>query len=123
LHSKRNKYNRTIVGSLSNSSNNPQIYKDVYGTIWEVLPWYFNILHNPAINLKLVNYDDNAAGSSEIIVKKKNVKKISDYVKGIAICDIKVGSYNFRDFHLCGHFKHFTADILPNIMYCKCVGN
>jgi hypothetical protein len=136
LHINRNKYNHiptttliSMEGSDSHDENGGsivRIFKEE-GTkhIWYLLPWYKSIFHNPIKNVKLICYDfhvfPNGVGSSEIIVNKKSIIKKSTHCE-IPPNAIQEGSYNYRDLHICGSFKHCVADIFPSMMYCKCIG-
>lgn len=126
VHLMRNKFNCFPVHSLTKDTSLFSIHKrkffEIYldetnGTEWVLQPWYLSLFHNPWKNCKFLAYDSSilagAPGSSEIIVPKKAI------VNGVVeVSQITEGSYNF---HTKG-FKHFQADILPNAIYCKCVG-
>lgn len=123
LHLKRNSYQTSPVGTLISKQHNR--FVDDAGNVWLLLPWYQSMFHNPAVNIKLILYDPvPSVGSSEIIVAKKAVQKKKSYDGSLVIPPghYKMGSYNFRDFNLSSQWKHFVADILPNIVYCNCVG-
>lgn len=126
LHFDRNKYNTSPVGGtlLSNGNN---IFYDEGNNIWHKMPWYYTIFHNAITNVKLIHFDANvigsAVGSSEIIVPKIALQQRYDGKIQIPINQIKDGSYNYRDLYVSGRWTHFLADILPNVIYCKCVGH
>jgi hypothetical protein len=130
VHMKRNSYNEKPTSSLvCFSENNPlhTFKEEESGRIWNLLPWYYNLLHNPIKNVKLICYDfhtygGSGVGSSEIIVPKKAIEKTVDNKLKISLNAMLTGSYNYRDLYICGSFKHCLADVLPNIIYCKCVG-
>jgi hypothetical protein len=134
FHINRNKYNNTPTSPLLR--DNTRTFKEILnestrtfkeeqtGRIWNLLPWYYNLLHNPIKNVKLICFDfhtfKNGVGSSEIIVAKKSIENTMDDKLKIPLSAMKEGSYNYRDLYICGNWKHLWADIFPNIMYCKC---
>lgn len=126
LHVNRNHYNLLPVGDLI--SKRPDVYADTDGNLWNKMPWYFTMFHNPVKNIKLIHYDitmcKNGVGSSEIIVPKKNVKQTPNgHPNTIKHGSWKIGSYNYRDIYTTSRWEHFVADVLPNVIYCKCVGS
>lgn len=131
LHLERNEYNCIPEGFLvhqgimSPITGEPVYVDSVTGDIWHQAKWYHNLLHNPISNIKLLNFDkdedEGSLGSSELIISKKRIVSLKER-KTIHIKYIKQGSHNFRDYNLAGHRLHFYADILPNVIYCKCVG-
>lgn len=128
-HNARNDFNIIPSGELHYDGSLDQfkqkVFKDQLKREWHQLKWYHSIFHNPAKNIKLQYYhsddDPNIETSSEIIVNKKMIKYIDDdeTIHPIYIFD---GSYNYKDFRKSNHFAHFMADILPNVLYCSCVG-
>lgn len=127
LHFNRNEFNMTPDGVLigkDGANNVPNIFVDDQGQGWLKMPWYYTIFHNPLKNVKLLHLDSNfvgnALGSSEIIVPKKKIQK--DNAKGtmyILNKDVKQGSYNYRDGYVSSQWKHFVADVFPNVIYWK----
>ena len=73
LHTTRNDYNTWPENCLISKFNG--VFTDTNGKVWHQMPWYWNMFHNPAKNVKLVSYDCNdiegAPGSSEIIVQNQ----------------------------------------------------
>ena len=124
LHCARNSYQLEVNTTLVSKHRN--IFNDQDGNCWLRMPWWYNIFHNPCKNVKLLHYDANfigtALGSSEIIVPKNAIQK-NKYNGTLFIpsSSIKMGSYNFRDGYTSSKWRHFVADILPNMIYCKCV--
>ena len=123
LHIERNEYNLEPKGTLICKRLN--IFVDDNGNIWHKMPWYYNMFHNPIKNSKLIHYDSNfigeALGSSEIIVSKSSIQK--DKYSGkysIMASAVKKRSYNYRDGYVSSKWKHFVADIFPNVAYCTC---
>ena len=125
LHLIRNSYQCEPQGHLT--SDKFRLWTDqVTGDVWREVPWYHNVFHKPWKNIKLVHMDydvnNNGLGSSEIIVPKSSIMSY-DNNRIIEIKSIKSGSYNYRDLYVCGNFKHFKADIFPNVAYLKIVGH
>lgn len=123
LHFNRNKYNLKPEGTLI-CRRQSMFVDDITGHTWLKMPWWYNIFHNPFTNVKMLHYDSNlidiAPGSSEIIVPKKYLQLNShDGSVYVLNTDIKEGSYNYRDGFHGFYFKHFVADILPNLIYWK----
>lgn len=123
-HVSRNKYQKYPSGVLECKYGD--MYTDSDGKKWFKVPWYLNLFHNPAMNIKLLYFDDhhtvNGVGSSEVIVPRRLIqKRLYDGTYKINAGDITRGSYNYRDIYLTNHWKHFWADIFPNLAYCKCV--
>lgn len=120
MHLFRNKYQKEPVGTLV--CKRGSIYTDSDGKDWFKVPWYLNLFRNPAMNIKLLHFDTNGIGSSEIIVKRRTIqKRLYDGTYKISCSEIKQESYNFRDMYLTSQWKHFWADVFPNFAYCKCV--
>jgi len=110
-HAHENRYllNTVPIGELEYSHVHPTkkkwfVYVDQEGNEWIQLPWYLNIFHKPWANTKYVCYDLEGFGSSEIQITKEGEIK-------------NEGSYNYRDFYLSSHFRHFLADIFPAVIY------
>lgn len=133
-HISRNNFNMVPSGELycrgEKDQYNQKVFIDKEGRRWHQLKWYYSIFHNPIKNIKLqyYHYEDrndkllkNPKGSSEIIVNKKMVSKVGDkeLIHPIYIFN---GSYNYKDFRKTNQFAHFMADILPNVLYCSCIG-
>ncbi len=122
LHYSRNTFNQNPSGNLElEETNNTIQFVDITnGQIWTKMPWYYNIFHNPIANVKLLNYDcdfvPNALSSSEIIVCKKNI--INNCID-ISLIDYSKGSFNYRDFSKSNPWRHFVADIIPDVCYIK----
>jgi hypothetical protein len=98
------------------------VYHDaVTDSYWIMEPWYLSIFHKPWKNYKFVCFDNDiipgATGSSEIIVPK--TAALSPEENEFNVTEIQQGSYNFRT----NGVAHFFADILPNVLYFKIVGN
>ena len=126
LHFRRNNYNLLPDGVLICKHQN--LFVDASGQGWLIMPWYYNMFHNPIKNVKMLHMDSNfvgdALGSSEIIVPKKSIQKNThNGSKFIVNTDIKEGSYNYRDGYASSHWKHFVADIFPNVIYWPCFKN
>lgn len=123
LHCTRNNYNVIPAGTLT-AQTPYHSFVDESGNIWSVDPWYYTLFHNPIKNVKFINYASNVdtLGSSEIIVRKKNIDK-GDKVWRIAQKDIEIGSFNYRDLKKTSQIKHLIADALPVLVYCTCVGH
>lgn len=132
-HYERNKYNKIpltdiVCNNVLNIKNYRIFIEEVFESDdlvvyrqWEEQPWYRTILHNPIINIKLLCTDDNTHGSSEIIVRRKDVRRdIVNKCFNVYSNKIKTGSYNYRDFNVTSSIQHVLADVLPNILYCKC---
>ena len=101
-----------------------KVYRDTHtGENWVRMPWWLSMFHNPARNLKFVSYDadivPHAQSSSEFIVRKTSVTTSPiEGRKTIESANILSGSFNFRS----RGFPHFLADVLPPLLYLKCVG-
>ena len=101
----------------------PVYYDNMTGTRWILQPWYLSMFHAPATHYKLLSLDSDlvssSKGSSEIIVRKRHVKVCPSskcqYFNG---ANIETGSYNF----CTSGWRHWLADILPVVIYCKCIG-
>ena len=134
IHAKRNSYNHPpesnifCAGTLN--KRKLRIFKEIVNEDgeeieieWYEQPWYLNLFHNPAVYVKLLSYDEYD-GSSEVFVKRKNITCVNESTCSFYISPslLVEGSYNFRDYDLTSHWKHFLADILPVAIYCKCVG-
>ena len=131
LHARRNDFNYTpdadaeIVDTLTTrriGRKDFNVYRDnVTGAKWIKMPWWLSLFHNPARNHKFVAYDSDviptAQSSSEFIVRKKCVITFMEH-KTYRGKDIQKGSFNFR----ARGMRHFFADILPVVIYCKCIG-
>ena len=131
-HTNRNIYNKHPVGDLTFYGMidewGQNVYVDESGKRWHELKWYNSIYHNPIKNIKMQYYHSDipeychSLSSSEIIVpKSKLVHGHSEEIK-IYNNDIKIGSYNFKDFKKAGRIKHFLADVFPVVLYCSCIG-
>ena len=125
LHKDRSRYNEFPKGNLicTERVNGLRIFKDdENGWIWREMPWYFNIFHKPWKLIKLLNLDSdhdlNGVSSSEIYVLKSDIIEHSGGIESISIDRlINENSFNYRDFNINGHWKHFLADILPELIY------
>jgi len=126
LHFDREMYNMVPMSDLilshSKTAKGKRIFVDAETSYrWQEMPWYVNLFHNPARNIKLLLLDTDfsslAVSSSEIIVPRKKAKGI------IKIEDVRSGSFNFHDFNLLGQWKHFLADAWPFAIYPKCRRN
>lgn len=121
-HTKRDDYQCFPTGILR--SNGGKIFYDENNKEWFRVPWYLNLFHNPAKNIKLIHFDyhdkSGAVGSSEIIVSKSLIKKgaLKGFVSiDTSKIDLDSGSYNFRDMYVTSHWRHFWADVYPAIIY------
>ena len=113
VHEDRGLYNIIPTGLLVYLRDHPtkhgwEIYVDEEDREWVKLPWYLNIFHKPWANSKFVHYDANVLegglGSSEVQMNRSG--QITNE-----------GSYNYRDLYITSHWRHFKADILPNVIY------
>jgi hypothetical protein len=100
-----------------------KIFADIAtGTEWVMEPWYLNMFHNPARNIKFICPDDTiiegALGSSECQIPRNDRRMTDEKIEIYLTAQLKSGSYNFRT----RGFAHFFADVLPSIIYCKCIG-
>ena len=107
LHINRNSYGIIPEGTLISKHNG--IFIDKNGNLWNQMPWYLSMFHNPIENIKLVHYDTNLVkegmGSSEIIIAKKTVieseeNRLNGILYMIEDCKWNIGSYNYRDLYI-----------------------
>lgn len=130
-HSTRNNYNKfpkdNIVFTKIRNERGMRVFEEALENgeirMWYEQPWYFNIFHHPAVYIKLLCYDEYN-GSSEIFIKKRDIKIINCELGCCVISNehLVEGSYNYRDYTLTSHWKHFWADVFPTAIYCKCIG-
>jgi hypothetical protein len=125
-HLMRNEFN-VFPSSLVLESNTfsiqgkrfDKVFSDVEsGMEWVKMPWHLSIFHQPWKNYKFVSFDSNivpgSPGSAELITPKKSI------IEGkVNLAESKPGSYNFKH----SGFGHFLSDVLPTLIYCKCIGN
>lgn len=100
-----------------------QVFRDTFtASNWVIQPWWLSVFHKPWKNFKLIAHDhdvtEGALGSSEIIIPKSAVLKDEDGNLTINCSEIVRGSYNYRT----RGARHFFADVLPSVLYCKCIG-
>jgi len=131
VHCYRKYHNCVPKGTLTfdgvRDQKNRRVFIDSENQKWHEIPWYFNLFHKPWKNIKMVHFEkdyvENAPGSSEIIVQKKDLTSLLKRKQGthVVICAVltEKGSYNYRDFTVTNHWKHFWADIFPVIAYLK----
>lgn len=129
-HRLRNTYNLHPNGTLMFHGTldewGQKVYIDETGKRWHEMFWYYSIFHNPIKNIKLQYYHSDdpetpySVESSEVTVPKKDLICQPDGTIIIHNEFIKTSSFNYKDFRKSSNTKHFFADVIVVVLYCKC---